>query len=163
MTWFGVKWPKKGWYALKQNNQPTNQPIQLNDQALLFQTIQFSMSHLYALSLNVKNSSIWPIDRTLSGATTASQSRPGSNGNEGVLCFPQSSSITETLPSHCFVSYSRRSLLGGGLCFCRDAVDIFYSSSSLGSYKIYKQIVCRSYCYILTLDRAVNQKMHLSK
>ena len=21
MTWFGVKWPEKGWYAAKQNNQ----------------------------------------------------------------------------------------------------------------------------------------------
>ena len=31
------------------------------------------------------NSSIWPIDRTLSGITTPRQSGPGSNGNEGVL------------------------------------------------------------------------------
>ena len=36
------------------------------------------------------------MDRTLSGATIPSQSGPGSNGNEGVLCIPQSSSITET-------------------------------------------------------------------
>ena len=33
----------------------------------------------------MSNSSIWPIDRTLSGATTQGQSRPGSDENEGVL------------------------------------------------------------------------------
>ena len=24
MTWVGVKWPEKCWYAVKQNNQPIN-------------------------------------------------------------------------------------------------------------------------------------------
>ena len=43
-------------------------------------------------------SSIWPIDRTLSVATTLGQSGPGSNGSEGVLHIPQSTSITE--PAH---------------------------------------------------------------
>ena len=33
-------------------------------------------------------SSILPIDSTLSGATILGQSRPGSNGNEGVLRIP---------------------------------------------------------------------------
>ena len=33
----------------------------------------------------MSNSSIWPIDKTLSGATTPGQSGPGSKGNEGVL------------------------------------------------------------------------------
>ena len=41
-------------------------------------------------------SSIWPIDRTLSGATTLGQSGPGSDGNKAVLRIPQSSSITGT-------------------------------------------------------------------
>ena len=46
-------------------------------------------------------SSIWPIDRTLSGATTPGQSGPRSDGNERVLCIPQSSSITGTsLPDY---------------------------------------------------------------
>ena len=39
------------------------------------------------------NRFIWPIDRTLSGVTTLDQSRPGSDGNEGVSRIPQS--ITE--------------------------------------------------------------------
>ena len=37
----------------------------------------------------------------LSSATTPSQSRPGSNSNEGVLHIPQRFSITGTLPSDC--------------------------------------------------------------
>ena len=53
----------------------------------------------------MSNSSIWPIDRTLSGATTQGQSGPGSDGNEGVLHIRQSSNITEASSSDFFVSY----------------------------------------------------------
>ena len=63
---------------------------------VLFQTVQFS--------------SIWPLDRTLSGATTSGQSGPGSNGNKGVLCIPQSSSITGASTSDFLVSYLGHSL-----------------------------------------------------
>ena len=49
-------------------------------------------------------SSIWPIDRTLSDATTSGQSGPGSDGSEKVLHIPQGSSITGTSPN-CLVSY----------------------------------------------------------
>ena len=48
----------------------------------------------------------WCIDRTLLSATTPSRSGPGSDGNEGVLCILQSSSITEASPSDCLVSYA---------------------------------------------------------
>ena len=75
--------------------------------------------------------SIWPIDRTLSDATTLGQSGPGSNGNEEVLHIPQSSSITRTSPSDCIVSYPGHSLGGGGLPHCREAVHVFYNSPSL--------------------------------
>ena len=37
------------------------------------------------------NSSIWPIDRTLTGTTTPGQSGLGNDGNEGVLNIPLSS------------------------------------------------------------------------
>ena len=72
---------------------------------VLLQTIQFSDSMKF---LNIKNSFpfqviqsgiimhfsfIWAIDRILSSATTLSQSRPMSDGNEGVLCIPQSCHI----------------------------------------------------------------------
>ena len=49
-------------------------------ETVLFQTIQFSISTQF--------SSIWPIDRTQSSATTLGQSGPGSNGNKGVLHIP---------------------------------------------------------------------------
>ena len=38
MTWFGIKWPEKGWYAVKQNNQPTNL-IQWERQMMLSELI----------------------------------------------------------------------------------------------------------------------------
>ena len=54
----------------------------------------------------MSNSSIWPIDRTLSGATIQGHSVPRSDENEEVLCIPQNSSITGASPSNSFVSYS---------------------------------------------------------
>ena len=54
------------------------------------------------------------MDRALSGATTPGQSGPpGSNGNEGVLRIPKSSSTAGTSPSDCLVSYLGHSLRGG--------------------------------------------------
>ena len=47
----------------------------------------------------VQSTSIWPIDRTLSGATTPGQSGPWSDGNERVLHIPGTS------PSDYLVSY----------------------------------------------------------
>ena len=44
------------------------------------------------------------MNKTLSGATISGQSGPGCNGNEVVLRIPQSSSITGTSPSDCFIS-----------------------------------------------------------
>ena len=83
-----------------------------------FQTIQFSMSR--------KFSSIWPIDRTPSDSTTLDQSRPESDFNEGILCIPQSSCITEASLSDCLVSYLGPSLLGP-LTLCTDAASVFGS------------------------------------
>ena len=60
----------------------------------------------------MSNSSIWPIDKTLSGATTPGQSGPGSDGNEGALHIPQSSSITGASSSDCLVSYTGHSFRG---------------------------------------------------
>ena len=74
--------------------RPTNNSLklhsftytQLNDQTVQFQSIQLSISHLLALSLNAKQFYL-----TLSGGTTSGQSVPGSDGNEGVLSILQSS------------------------------------------------------------------------
>ena len=90
---------------------------------VLIQVIQFSISTQF--------SSIWPIDRTLSGAITPAQGGPGSDGNEGVLRNPQSSSIIGTSPLDCLVSYPGH-LLGEVLPLCRVAFDVFYISNWLG-------------------------------
>ena len=58
----------------------------------------------------MSNSSIWPIDKTLSGATIPGQSRPGSDDNKRVLHIPQSSSITWASSSDCLMSYLGHSL-----------------------------------------------------
>ena len=76
----------------------------LNVKTVLPQVIQFSISTQF--------SSIWPVDRTLSGATTLDQSGPGTNGSEGVLRIPQSSSITGTSQSDFSMSYPGHSLVG---------------------------------------------------
>ena len=78
---------------------------QLNDQTHLFLTIQSSISHLFALTLNVKQFYL-----TLSCAITPDQRGPGSDGNEEVLCIPQNPSITRASPSDCLVSYPGHSL-----------------------------------------------------
>ena len=90
---------------------------------VLFQIIQFSISHLFAKS----NRSIWPIDRTLWGATTLSQSRPGRD----TLHSPKLQHCwTEASPLD-FFSVISRTLMGGGvLPLCRDAVCVLYSPSS---------------------------------
>ena len=98
--------------------------IQLNDQTVLFWTIQFSINHSFAHSLNVQNSSIWPMGKTLSGATTPGLSGPGSNGNERVLHIPQSSR-TGASPSDAGHSLGVESYLS-------DTVGVFYSPSWLG-------------------------------
>ena len=56
---------------------------------------------------------IWPIDRTVSGATTPGQRRPVGDGNKGVLHIHQSSSITGASLSDCFSSYSGHSWVRG--------------------------------------------------
>ena len=79
---------------------------ELNIKTVLFQVIQFIISTQF--------SSIWPINRTLSDATTLGQSRSGSDGSKWILHIPQSSRITGTSPLDCLVSYSEHSLGGWG-------------------------------------------------
>ena len=55
-----------------------------------FQTIQFSLIKQF--------NSIWTIDRTLSGATTSSRSKPGRDDNEGYSEFPKAPAFLE--PDH---------------------------------------------------------------
>ena len=55
---------------------------------VLFQSIQISSQF----------SSIWPIDRTLSGVANLGQSGPWSDGNEGVLRIPNAPALLK--PHH---------------------------------------------------------------
>ena len=71
---------------------------------VLFQAIQINISTQF--------SCIWPIDWTLSGATTPGQVGPGSDGNERVLRIPQSSNIIGTI--RLFSDISRTLDIGGG-------------------------------------------------
>ena len=89
---------------------------ELTMKTVLFLTIQFYISR--------KFSSIWPIDRTLSGTTTPGQSGPRSDGDEEVLHILKSSSIIGT---SCYIQDTRL----GVLLLCRDAVDVFCSPSGL--------------------------------
>ena len=74
---------------------------------------QFNLAWVICLNtIQILNSSIWLIDRTLSGVTTPSQCGPGSDGNEEVLHISQSFSITEALASDCLMSYPWHSLKG---------------------------------------------------
>ena len=108
---------------------------------VLFQTIQFSISTQF--------SSIWPIERTLSSATTPGQSGPGSDSNEEVLRIPPNSSIIEASPSDCLMSYPGHSL-GKVLPLCREAISGFYSPNwlsqviaripSFGQIKLFKHL-----------------------
>ena len=61
------------WNHTKDHNRSRKLCFHHPVKTVLLQTIQFSIS--------TQISSIWPIDRSLSGANTPSKSRPGINGN----------------------------------------------------------------------------------
>ena len=79
----------------------------------------------------MSNSSIWSLNKTLSGATTRGQSGHGSDGNEGVLCIPKSSCNYWSLVIRSF-SLISRTLIVRVLPLCRDIVGVFCSPSQLG-------------------------------
>ena len=98
-------------------------------QTVLFQTIQFSISTQF--------SSLWPIESTLSGASTPGQSGPGCDWNKGVLCMP--GSLTFRL-----VSVISRTLVREVLLLCRDAVSgptaVWHSIHAIHNYHWSKHI-----------------------
>ena len=83
------------------------------------------LSIYYLSTVKWSNSSIWPIDRTLSGATTPGQSGLGTNGNVAVVHIPQSSSITEASPSDCLVSYQEIRCGGTGSCLSVEIQSVY--------------------------------------
>ena len=85
----------------------------------------------------MSDSSIWPRDRTLSGATTLGQNGPWSNGIERVLQIVQCSR-TGASPSDCLMSYPGH-LLAERLLLCRDAVCEFCNILIHGCMQIHIQ------------------------
>ena len=83
----------------------------------------------------MSNSSIWPIHRNLSVATTAGQNGPESDGIKGVLYISESSSITGVSPSEFLVSYPWDSL-GGGSYHTAEMQSVYPPTSWLGSITI---------------------------
>ena len=107
---------------------------QLNNKSVQFQMIQFSISHLFALSLDIN----WPIDRILSGATSLGQSGPRSKGNIHSPKLQHYWSLTIRL-----FSVISRTLIEEVLPLWRDAVGIFYRLGQfyVEHYKIKKWIL----------------------
>ncbi len=117
----------------------------------LNQTIQFSISidFVYTqinvktiqLSKSIRFSSFSSIDRALSGANTPGKSGPGSNGNEGVLRIPQSSSITGTSPFRLFSIISRTLIVGGGgRAYPAAEVPSVYSTAPADWARVFKSL-----------------------
>ena len=109
---------------------------QLNIKTVLFQIIQFSviivsmsktvLFQVIHFSISMHFSSTGNIDRILSYANTPGQSRTGNDGNEGVICIPQSSGIIGVSSSDFFSIISRNPLP------TKDAVGVFHSPTQLG-------------------------------
>ena len=79
--------------------------------------------------VETSNHSIWPIHRTLSGATTPGQSGHGSNGYKGVLRHSPKLQYYWSLTIRLFCVISRILVGEGVLPLCREAVRVFYSPS----------------------------------
>ena len=125
---------------------------------VLFQTIHFSISSPFQYqtssisiySVYTQFSSIWPIDRTLSGATTPRQSGPESDGNDGYSTFSKLQHYWNfTIRLFNVIS---RTLWGEILPLCRDAVGIFCWLSRLGNIYIYiyTTVIHRQICFVLS-------------
>ena len=91
----------------------------LNIKTVLFQVIQFSKSSQFT--------SIWPIDRPLSGATTPCQSEPERRGTPDSLNLQHYCNLIIWL-----FSVISRTPIEKVLPLCSGAVRIFYSLKRLG-------------------------------
>ena len=83
--------------------------------------------------------SIWPIDRTQSGATSQGQS--GTENNKEVLWIPPISSITEVSPTGCLVSYQRDSLEES---YPYAEMQTMYSAAPANRARIYTEFILES-------------------
>ena len=85
-----------------------------------------------------------PIECASSGATVPGQSGPGSKGNKGVPRIPQSSSITGTSPSDCWVKYPGNSL---GWRYPAAKMQSMYSTAPFNCryiYTLFEQVLLKT-------------------
>ena len=75
---------------------------------IILQIFLFSLS-----TVKMSNNSIWLIDKTLSRATTQSQSGAGRDDNEGVFRISESFIITRASASDCLMLYQEHSFESG--------------------------------------------------
>ena len=86
----------------------------------------------------MSSSSIWPIDKNLSGSTTPSQRESGSNCNEGVLYIPLK--LQGWIIAIRLFNVISKTLVGGVLHLSRNPVGVFYSPNRQGSDNLEKKI-----------------------
>ena len=99
-----------------------------------------------AINSNLRFVLFNPMIGPLSGATTPGQNGPESDGNKGVFCIPQSSSITETSQSDCLVSYPGHSL--GGFYPSAEVQSVYSTAPTDWAIYIYNHCV---YIYIYNI------------
>ena len=107
------------------NNSIKYQPFvyaQLNDQTVLFQTIQFSMNTQFQCQTVIFDPGIGPYQVLL----LLTKVELGAMAMKGYSAFL----ITEAVPTDCLVSYLGHSLVRV-LLFCSDTVGVFCSPSRL--------------------------------
>ena len=85
------------------------------------------------------------------------QSGPGSNGYEGMLWIPQSSSITRTSPSDCLMSYQDTRCGGEGRSYSAEKQSVYSTAPAnwaAGADKPLKK-VNQSKCYTYSIEKFV--------
>ena len=138
------------------NNSSKHQSFvytQLNDQTVLFQTIQFSRSHFFALNLNVKIVLFDPQLGPYHVLSLRAKLNLGAMAMKGYSVFPKAPALLE--PHQKIVSCQIRDTSWGALPLCRDTVIAFYSPSRLSSITYLYQILffvttqpCANYLYL---------------
>ena len=108
------------------------------DKVKWFQVLLYNSHNLTSVICLHTICSIWPIERTLSSATTLGQSGPRTNGNEGLLWIPQISMAGTSL-SDGLMSYPGN-LLGGRSYSFAEMQMYFTPPSWLGLDKMWHKV-----------------------
>ena len=100
----------------------------------------------------MSNSSIWLIDKSPSDATTPSQSRTRSDGNEWVLCISKA-------PTFRWLCVINRTLVGGGSYLSAEML----SGSQTSIYFLIWWVTLLNHDFCKTSHRKLNQVYHVTE